>query len=109
MTTPNTPPITMEPPLGAGRPVHVCFDGAGHYDHVAAAGQPMPGFTEQEVRVLDMTVELVAEFCALPVEHPTDGAEFCQAMHVLQTLVLSRPGRRHYNAAVTPGQETSDE
>ena len=50
--------------------------------------------TDAEQRVLDLTVELVKEFCALPEEHSSDKPEFVMAIHRIQDMVLSRPARR---------------
>ena len=54
-------------------------------------------FTAEEKRVIDLTVELVNAFAILPKEHPQDMDEFVAAIHRIQDMVLSRPGRREIN------------
>ena len=56
--------------------------------------------TKTERRVMDATVALYEAFMGLPVEHPDDGRDFVDALHRIQDLVLSRPGRRQLNPAL---------
>ena len=55
-------------------------------------------FTDDERHVIDLTVELTNSFAALPVEHPDDINVLAMAIHRIQDMVLSRPGRREINA-----------
>ena len=57
--------------------------------------------TDAEQHVLDLTVELVNAFWALPDEHPSDKPEFVMVIHRMQDMVLSRPARRWLNAPPT--------
>jgi hypothetical protein len=59
--------------------------------------------TEQEKELLGITVNLWNAFLALPVEHPSDRAEFCQNLHVLQNMILARPTRREVNETTGRG------
>ena len=48
--------------------------------------------TVDEKKVLDMTVELVNAYAALPKEHPSDLVEFCYSIHQIQNSIMSRLG-----------------
>ncbi len=50
--------------------------------------------TEQEAKVASMLGAAWNAFLELPIEHPSDRTEFCQALHQAQNIVLSRSGRR---------------
>ena len=51
-------------------------------------------FTAEELTILEQTASLYNAFCALPHQHPSDHPEFVAALHVVQLLVLKRPGVR---------------
>ena len=58
-------------------------------------------FTEAERRVVELTVDLFKAMSELPVEHEWDMPEAVSAIHRIQDLVISRPGRRFLNAPST--------
>ncbi|WP_421057629.1 hypothetical protein [Klebsiella variicola] len=43
-------------------------------------------------------------YLSLPVEHPNERSEFCQAIHACQSIVLSRPAVRALKALREPGE-----
>ena len=52
-----------------------------------------------EHKVLHLSTDLYNAFCDLPNEHSSDIVEFVAALHRIQDLVYSRPGRRlHWQA-----------
>ena len=53
--------------------------------------------TNEELRTLEITVELVNSFCALPEEHPADKADFVFLVHRIQDMIISRPIRRNFD------------
>jgi hypothetical protein len=53
--------------------------------------------TPQEVELTNDLAMLWNKYCALPVEHGSDGREFEHHMHVLMRMVLARSGRRFLN------------
>lgn len=54
--------------------------------------------TEQEAALLSVSADLWNGYLALPIEHPSDQAEFMQKIHDLQRHILCRPARREMNA-----------
>lgn len=50
--------------------------------------------TPQEIKVLNLTKDVWAEFLALPEEHPDDRNEFRFHIHALQNMILAREGLR---------------
>ncbi|WP_457978066.1 hypothetical protein L0Y47_21415 [Ectopseudomonas composti] len=57
------------------------------------------GLTPAERNVVSLLRSVWNEYLALPVEHPTERAEFCAAIHRCQDMVLSRTGRRQFDQA----------
>lgn len=57
------------------------------------------GLTDQERIVVNKLADAWNEFVKLPVERDHDQPEFAHHMHVLQGIVLKRPGRRELNGA----------
>jgi len=54
--------------------------------------------TDDEIRITEMLGRAWDEYLMLPVEHPMDRDEFCRAIHVCQSMVLERSGRREMNS-----------
>lgn len=54
------------------------------------------GFTQQEQKVMDHLVAAWNCFVELPVQHPSDNAEFRQQLHLLQYLMAARIVRRNF-------------
>jgi len=55
--------------------------------------------TTEEEAVIDRLVEAWNGFCALDSLHPDELAEFRQAIHAVQVIVMARPVQRQFNAA----------
>ena len=49
------------------------------------------GFTDDEVEAFAFSVQLGRRVLALPVQHSMDTREFCNAIHLVQEKLLSRP------------------
>ncbi|HHM0700999.1 TPA: hypothetical protein ACREY0_001802 [Yersinia enterocolitica] len=47
-----------------------------------------------EQRVAQMLGDAWNQYLKLPIEHPCERDEFCRAIHVCQSIVLSRPAVR---------------
>jgi hypothetical protein len=50
-----------------------------------------------ELTIIDHLARAYDTFIKLPVEHPCDQREFCEAIHKAQYLVMARPVRRKLN------------
>lgn len=67
------------------------------------------GLTDDEGVVADALCDAANAFGALPVQHPHEPRDFCDAIHRLQDLLATRIARRHYpkgwpdKSAVHPG------
>lgn len=55
--------------------------------------------TEDEEKLLDLTVRLWNGFLALPDHHPTDRDEMCRDIHDIQHRLMARATRRKREAA----------
>ena len=56
------------------------------------------GLTEQEGAVMDAALAVVNGYAALPVEHPGDMRDICDAVHKIQDLLAVRIARRAFPA-----------
>lgn len=54
------------------------------------------GLTDAEGRVMDALCEAANGFSELPVQHPDEPRDFCDAIHRAQDLLAIRIARRHY-------------
>lgn len=54
------------------------------------------GLLPDEERVMNAAVELWAAWLALPIDHPMDRAEVCNAVHRVQDLLAVRIARREF-------------
>lgn len=54
------------------------------------------GLTESEDRVLGLVRDLWLAWSELPVEHPDDRREACDAVHAFQRLLATRVARRYH-------------
>ncbi|HUB99107.1 MAG TPA: hypothetical protein VMS11_04720 [Solirubrobacterales bacterium] len=54
------------------------------------------GLTADEGIVMDALCDAANAFGGLPVEHPSDPRDFCDAIHKCQDLLAVRIARRHY-------------
>ena len=65
------------------------------------------GLTEPEGKVLALICEAWGAFCELPVTHPDDMRTRCDAVHVIQGLLMQRVAQRAYPVGwptkTTPG------
>lgn len=59
----------------------------------------MAQLTDEEREVLELLGHAADKFSALPEEHPADLADFVNAIHAAQNIVLSRVGLRAYRAS----------
>lgn len=64
----------------------------------------MRDISEEEDAVLALLARAWNTFVELPVIHPCDRAEFCQAIHVAQNIVLSRPAVEQFGNERLPGE-----
>ena len=53
--------------------------------------------TDEERRLLDLTVDVWNGFVALPAQHPEELHEMGHAIHRVQHLIMVRPTRRAEN------------
>lgn len=51
-------------------------------------------FTEEEKKAIELSGELWNAFVALPVQHPSDQMDFCNAIHTIQRILGWRPMMR---------------
>jgi len=65
--------------------------------------------TALEIKVAQMLGDAWNEYLKLPVEHPTEKAEVCHAIHACQDIVLARCGRRAIHAQPAPEAVRQDE
>lgn len=54
------------------------------------------GLTVGEGVVMDALIQAWNAYADLPVEHPSDRSEFCDAIHRCQDLLAVRIARRHF-------------
>src|SRR5687768_4356085 len=54
------------------------------------------GLTEAEGIVADAALAVVNGYAKLPVQHPNDMRDICDAVHRVQDLLAVRIARRHY-------------
>jgi len=57
---------------------------------------PETGLTDAEEAVMDTLVAAAEGYMSLPVQHPTEQAEFVDAIHRCQDLMAVRIARRLY-------------
>lgn len=58
----------------------------------------MTDITQQEAAIAQRLGDLWTEYLQMPVEHPTESREFCDAIHRCQDMILARAGRRAFHA-----------
>jgi hypothetical protein len=73
-------------PLDGGLAVH------DYVQYAVANG----GMTETEAECSFFILMAMNAFAKLPVQHESDPAEFCTAVHTLQQLLAMRSARRDY-------------
>ena len=54
------------------------------------------GMTAAEAECFQMTGDLTNKFACLPALHPADMADVCDAIHAIQSILMSRPFYRKY-------------
>lgn len=54
------------------------------------------GLTEDEGAAMDALVEAANRYGALPIQHPDEPRDFCDAVHRCQDLLAIRIARREY-------------
>lgn len=63
-------------------------------DQLLEEGPVANKFTEDEEKAINLSVELWNAFVALPVQHPVDQQDFCDAIHTIQRILGWRPMMR---------------
>lgn len=60
------------------------------------------GFTEDEAECWELIARAAGKFFELPELHPSDATEVAEAVHLIQTKLMSRPTYRRYRQPVAP-------
>lgn len=63
---------------------------------MAAEDARPDGLTPDEGKVMDSALAVVNGYAALPVEHPNDMRDICDAVHRVQDLLAVRIARRAF-------------
>lgn len=56
------------------------------------------GLTKEEGEVMDSLISAAQGFARLPVQHPDEARDFCDAIHRGQDMLAVRVARREYPA-----------
>lgn len=63
-------------------------------DQLLQEGPVENKLTEEEKKVVALSADLWNAFIALPVQHPSDQQDFCNAIHTIQRIIGARPMMR---------------
>ena len=50
----------------------------------------------EERKVLNGLADCWNDYCKLPVQHPDDARDFCNAIHTCQRIIMAREAVRRY-------------